>query len=849
MARVGALSRATVTELNLMTDAAIEAGLATQFSPTEAAEGLAELAVRGFQASEAVEALTGTLDFAQGGQISVAQASATVGAALRAFSLSADQASITTDKLLRISNVTALQANELELALGTVARGAGLARQSIEEILPAMGLVRNTGVQASVAASSVSSALIFMAKNSERFDQVLGRTNSLVHEGTGEFRDFMDVILETSGALNEKYTTQTERARAATELFGRFGVSAYAAISRQLEEGIRNSEGQIVRGAEAIEFLRKSMHGAGGAAEEFRRRLQETFEGQVTLLQGTVQTLATVIGGPFGKAFMPILKIVRYILNAVINFFRVIPEGARIAVAGLIMLSGVLFTAAGAVTLLGLGFAILLPFLKIALVTIAVTTVALGGFAIAIGGVVVAVGALYVAVRRNIGGLGTFVTRTVQQIKLVFTTLVDLFTHGGVREGSKILAPQNAGLLQFALNVYAVGSRIIRFMRGIGAGFTEGLDEVRPVITSLVDALLDLGEALGFMSSESARATVTGESTQTFFEKGAEIGRVFARVVSTVAQGVRGLAKFLTGLVTGFDAFLAAAQPGIDFMIDSFSEMFTQVNRALQPLFDVLGVTTDAGDGMQSFGEKVAWAAGGLVTLLAGGLGLVVKNFMMIVHAVRAVILVFRVLWGIMSAVGQGTIDLFMIVVETITAAIDGLIAQLARAASAIPPQFRPTFLNDLIVAGAGAEERRQAHVESIRARGAQALGRFTEGGVPLEDFQQLGADAANTFLSGWTETRVGEQATTPAPTESPRPAVAQMESRAGETETIGGRSAKDRDLDAALFQQSIMTSNRELAAAIQQRPIVVQVQLDGEMISETRRSSDESAGRQVGSE
>src|SRR5262245_28142174 len=57
MAAVGAVSNATSAELVLLRDAAIDAGLATQFSPTEAALGLRELAAAGFNAHQSIELL------------------------------------------------------------------------------------------------------------------------------------------------------------------------------------------------------------------------------------------------------------------------------------------------------------------------------------------------------------------------------------------------------------------------------------------------------------------------------------------------------------------------------------------------------------------------------------------------------------------------------------------------------------------------------------------------------------------------------------------------------------------------------------------------------------------------
>jgi hypothetical protein len=78
LGRVGAISRATSEDMDLLGKRAIKAGIDTQFSPTEAVEGLTELALRGLQAEEQVDALGGALDFASGAQIGVAKGSATV---------------------------------------------------------------------------------------------------------------------------------------------------------------------------------------------------------------------------------------------------------------------------------------------------------------------------------------------------------------------------------------------------------------------------------------------------------------------------------------------------------------------------------------------------------------------------------------------------------------------------------------------------------------------------------------------------------------------------------------------------------------------------------------------------
>ncbi|NKF15411.1 phage tail tape measure protein, partial [Rhizobium phaseoli] len=54
IAAVAAVSGATRDELGQLRNAAIEAGIATQFAPTEATVGLRELAQAGFSAEESI---------------------------------------------------------------------------------------------------------------------------------------------------------------------------------------------------------------------------------------------------------------------------------------------------------------------------------------------------------------------------------------------------------------------------------------------------------------------------------------------------------------------------------------------------------------------------------------------------------------------------------------------------------------------------------------------------------------------------------------------------------------------------------------------------------------------------
>ena len=65
LAAIGAVNRATTRQLDMLREAAINAGIQTQFSPTEAIEGLQSLAI-GQTAEQATRTLVPVLDLAAG---------------------------------------------------------------------------------------------------------------------------------------------------------------------------------------------------------------------------------------------------------------------------------------------------------------------------------------------------------------------------------------------------------------------------------------------------------------------------------------------------------------------------------------------------------------------------------------------------------------------------------------------------------------------------------------------------------------------------------------------------------------------------------------------------------------
>jgi len=346
LAGVGAISQASAADMRLLEDAAIKAGIATQFDPTQAADGLRALASQGLNAAESARTLIPALDLAAAslGQLSVENASGLATQAMKAFGIEVDQVGFAVDKMLKSTNLFALQAGELPLALGVASRGSGALHQSLDETLISLGLVKN--VLPSVERSATATAVAMEQLADPKVQKALKGHGVSVVDATGKFRPFLDILGEMAPALDKM--TDAKRSAFLLDTFGREALGGVNAILTQLTNGVRTNTGETLKGAAAVSYLRDQFAGAAGTAADFRERLLDTFQGQKTLLRGTLSTLATTIGEPFAKVLKPVVTKVTDALNRLISWVQSMPAPTKEMIAKVVLASGALLSAAGA---------------------------------------------------------------------------------------------------------------------------------------------------------------------------------------------------------------------------------------------------------------------------------------------------------------------------------------------------------------------------------------------------------------------------------------------------------------------------------------------------------------------
>lgn len=717
MAKVGALSNASTEDLAMLERKALDIGRSSRFAPTEAAMGMAEFAAQGFNARQQMDLLAPALNLAAGGSISVAQSTETMTSAMHVFGLSTDEAALTVDKLLKISNATALQASDLTLALGTVGRGAVAAHQSLDEMLISMGLIKNTGLDTSVAAQSTSSALIAIAKNADAFKKI----GVDVTDANGKFRPLLDIMYETDNAL-KGITNEAERTAKGTELFTRFGMSAFSSVSKQLETGVQDASGNIHKGADALRFLRGEQENAAGAAEEFVRRMANTFEGQQAIAKATAETFKITIGRAFAETIAPAFARATAAMNKLMSAFDKLSPQLKTTIARGIILGGTIMFAAGAVLAAVSAFGLLRYSLMLAGTSFAGMLGALLPVVAGIAAIAAGVVVMKMAIDKNLGGIGDAFEGSLKRVTLFFRAvgqlMTDGFLSGDTREdilGSK----EGAGIVSFISVFMRMGARLKAVFEGIGTGFDETFGRMGGIIERLGESFSSLGGFVMFAWTQLDAFSRIGKDS--FESVGEAAGGKLADGLGLVAKAISTIVDFNVGLVKGFVAGIlvfdkvggtfGAIRTAAGWIVDAFSGIGEELNRMLEAV---------------GLGEA-SWEGFGKV------LGFMTS---VVLIPVQAAVSLLAVTLGGMTKLAEMLVIGIRILVETIVDKVNAALDTVAEGLAVLPDSVRPAAADEFIAAR-NARHGPGTGAQSIAA-GAVELGKQVFGGAEGEGARQV---------------------------------------------------------------------------------------------------------------
>ncbi|MFV2094819.1 phage tail tape measure protein [Micromonospora sp. LOL_014] len=280
MSGVEAATHASAEQMELLREAAIQAGKDTAYSATEAAGAITELSKAGVSAADILGGgLDGALALAAAGELDVAEAAETAASAMTQFKLQGRDVTHIADLLAAGAGKAQGSVHDLSMALsqgGLVAAQMGL---SVEDTTGTLAAFANAGLMGSDAGTSLKTALLMLANPSGEAADLMRELGIQTYDASGNFVG----ITALAGQLQTQLGTLTQEQRNAA-LATIFGADAIRAASILYE-----------RGADGVQEWIDKVDDAGYAAETARIKTDNLI-GDIERLTGELETLAITSG-------------------------------------------------------------------------------------------------------------------------------------------------------------------------------------------------------------------------------------------------------------------------------------------------------------------------------------------------------------------------------------------------------------------------------------------------------------------------------------------------------------------------------------------------------------------------
>ena len=276
MSGVRSATHETAANMDLLRDAALEAGASTSFSATEAAAGIENLAKAGLTTQDILDGgLDGALDLAAAGSMEVADAAEAAAGALAQFKLEGDQATHVADLLAAGAGKAQGDVSDMVQALkqaGTVSAQTGL---SLEETVAALSAMAEQSLLGSDAGTSFKTMLAALTPNSKKAADAMEKYNIHAFDAQGNFVGMTELAGQLQAGLSG--LTDEQRAMALETIFGSDAVRAASIIYDNGAEGIANWTTRVDDAGYAAETAAIQVDNLKGDIEQLKGALETAF--------------------------------------------------------------------------------------------------------------------------------------------------------------------------------------------------------------------------------------------------------------------------------------------------------------------------------------------------------------------------------------------------------------------------------------------------------------------------------------------------------------------------------------------------------------------------------------------
>jgi TP901 family phage tail tape measure protein len=297
MANVKAVSGASASEMERLSDAAKHFAENSSFSAVEIAGGMEEMIKSGLTVEQTINGLKGALDLAAAGGITLKDSAEIASTALNAFKADALSVVDAANLLAGAANASATDVGELKFGLSMVSAVAAGVGSTFKDTTSALALFAMSGLRGSDAGTSLKTMLLNLSPSTKEAAEQMKELGLLTEKGTSAFYDSTGSIKsmsEIAELLKTKLAGLSDEQRQMA-LKTMFGTDAIRAANIFYKEG--------AAGITAMTDAMTKIKAADVAAVKI-----DTLNGAFKEFQATAQNLGINIGNEFLPLFTDIVR-------------------------------------------------------------------------------------------------------------------------------------------------------------------------------------------------------------------------------------------------------------------------------------------------------------------------------------------------------------------------------------------------------------------------------------------------------------------------------------------------------------------------------------------------------------
>jgi TP901 family phage tail tape measure protein len=289
-----------------LSEAAKEAGASTRFSASESADALNYLALAGYDAEQAIDALPGVLTLAAAGGMDLAKASDLVTDSMAALGLEISDMDSYMDMMARTSqksNTDVQQLGEGILVAGATMKNAG---QELDTLNVMLGVLANRGIKGSEGGTKLRNVIMSLTSPTSAAAKELNSLGISVTDSSGNIREMNEIFED----LNEKLggLSESDKMNALSNIFNKQDLAAVNALLSGTGDEMNN--------------LYNELANAEGAALQMSETMESGLAGSVRSLKSAYEGLQITIGEQFsdmaGEVVGDVTSLVRDV-TAILN--------------------------------------------------------------------------------------------------------------------------------------------------------------------------------------------------------------------------------------------------------------------------------------------------------------------------------------------------------------------------------------------------------------------------------------------------------------------------------------------------------------------------------------------------